>query len=135
PPPASSLMTSHALVRLPALLLLLAGCAPVAPALPTPAADGGVYDLLITGGTIVDGTGAPGYRGDVAVRDGRIVHVSRAPLARDAAARVIDATGLVVAPGFVDLHTHLDPLLRLPDAESHVRQGVTTALGNPDGGG
>src|SRR5690606_2397935 len=133
PPPASSLMTSHALVHLPALLLLLAGCAPVAPAPPTPAADGRVYDLLITGGTIVDGTGAPGYRGDVAVRDGRIVQVSRAPLARDAAARVIDATGMVVAPGFVDLHAHLDPLLRLPDAESAVRQGITTSLGGPDG--
>jgi dihydroorotase/N-acyl-D-amino-acid deacylase len=46
---------------------------------------------------------------------------------------VIEAEGLVVAPGFVDIHTHLDPLLRLPGGESHVRQGVTTALGGPDG--
>jgi dihydroorotase/N-acyl-D-amino-acid deacylase len=92
------------------------------------------YDLVIKGGTVVDGTGAPGYLADVAVRDGRIVRVSRDGLDFDRAERVVDATGKVVAPGFIDLHAHLDPLLRLPDAESHVRQGVTTALGGPDGG-
>lgn len=47
---------------------------------------------------------------------------------------MIDATGRIVAPGFIDLHAHLEPLLRLPAAESHVRQGVTLALGGPDGG-
>jgi dihydroorotase/N-acyl-D-amino-acid deacylase len=84
---------------------------------------------------VVDGTGAPGFRADVAVRGDRIVRVSRTPLDPSRAGRVVDATGMVVSPGFVDLHTHLDPLLRLPGAESHVRQGVTTALGGPDGGG
>jgi N-acyl-D-amino-acid deacylase len=93
------------------------------------------YDVLITGGTIVDGTGAAGFLADVAIRGNRIVRVSRTPLPRQAAARVINAAGHVVAPGFIDLHAHLDPLLSLPHAESHVRQGVTTALGNPDGGG
>jgi dihydroorotase/N-acyl-D-amino-acid deacylase len=93
------------------------------------------YDLLIKGGTVVDGTGARGFRADVGVRGDRIVAVSRTPLAATRAKRVVDATGKVVAPGFIDLHAHLDPLLRLPDAESHVRQGVTTALGGPDGGG
>jgi dihydroorotase/N-acyl-D-amino-acid deacylase len=93
------------------------------------------WDVLIRGGTVVDGTGAPGYAADVAVRGDRIVRVSRTPLDPAGAAVVIDATGKVVSPGFVDLHTHLDPLLRLPGAESHVRQGVTTALGGPDGGG
>lgn len=92
------------------------------------------YDLLISGGTVVDGTGARGYRADVAVRGDRIVRVSRTPIPAGRAARVIDARGRTVAPGFIDLHTHLDPLLRLPGAESHVRQGVTTALGGPDGG-
>ncbi|HEY8470034.1 MAG TPA: D-aminoacylase [Longimicrobiales bacterium] len=107
------------------LALAAAGCG---------AGSGGeAYDLLITGGTVVDGTGAPGYAADVAVREGRIVRVSREPLRRESAARVIDASGHVVAPGFIDLHAHLDPLLRLPGAESHVRQGVTTALGGPDG--
>lgn len=99
-----------------------------------PATDAGPWDLLIAGGTVVDGTGVDGYRADVAIRGDRIVSVSRRALPRDRAARVIDAKGKVVAPGFIDLHAHLDPLLRLPSAESHVRQGVTTALGGPDGG-
>ncbi len=91
------------------------------------------YDLLIAGGTVIDGTGSAPYRADVAIAGDRIVRVSRSPLERDSATRVIDATGRVVAPGFIDLHAHLDPLLRLPGAESAVRQGVTTALGGPDG--
>ena len=93
------------------------------------------YDVLITGGEILDGTGAPAYAGDVAVQGGRIARVSRTPIPRSMAVRVIDAGGRVVAPGFIDLHAHLDPLLRLRDAESAVRQGVTTAVGGPDGGG
>jgi N-acyl-D-amino-acid deacylase len=94
-----------------------------------------VYDVLVTGGAVIDGTGTPRYRADVAITGDRIAIVSRQPIARGRGRRIIDATGLVVAPGFIDLHAHLDPLLRLPDAESHVRQGVTTALGGPDGGG
>ncbi|AHG93567.1 D-aminoacylase domain protein (plasmid) [Gemmatirosa kalamazoonensis] len=91
------------------------------------------YDLLIAGGTVIDGTGAPRYRADVAIRGDRVVRVSRAALDRSRARRVIDATGRVVAPGFIDLHAHLEPLLAMPGAESAVRQGVTTALGGPDG--
>jgi N-acyl-D-amino-acid deacylase len=109
-------------------LLLLALCGS------TVAAQQEKYDLLVAGGTVIDGSGAPGYRADVAVRGDRIVRVSRDPLPRESAARVVDAGGKVIAPGFIDVHAHLDPLLRLPDAESHVRQGVTTALGGPDGG-
>lgn len=107
------------------LVLALAGCS-------APASESTAWDLLITGGTVVDGTGAPGRAADIALRDGRIVSV-RPGIVRDSATRIIDATGLVVAPGFIDLHAHLEPLLRLPDAESAVRQGVTTALGGPDG--
>jgi dihydroorotase/N-acyl-D-amino-acid deacylase len=90
------------------------------------------YDLLLTGGTVIDGTGAPGRIADVAIRDGLIAEVGTG-LPRDSATRTIDASAHVVAPGFIDLHAHLDPLLRLPGAESAVRQGVTTALGGPDG--
>jgi N-acyl-D-amino-acid deacylase len=93
------------------------------------------FDVLISGGTIIDGTGAARYRGDVALKGDRIALVSRTPIARNRAARRIDATNRIVAPGFIDMHAHLDPLPQLPGAESAVRQGVTFALGNPDGGG
>lgn len=96
---------------------------------------GGVppYDVLVRNGTVLDGSGAPGVRADVALVGNRIVRVSPAPLSPDSALRVIDAAGLVVAPGFIDAHLHIDPLLGLPSAESSVRQGVTLALGGPCG--
>ena len=93
------------------------------------------WSLLIRNGTIVDGTGATGYIGDIAVSGDRIVVVSRTPLDRTRAMRVVDATGLVIAPGFIDLHAHIEPLLQLPGAKSSVTQGVTLALGGPDGSG
>ena len=88
-------------------------------------------DLVLVGGTVIDGTGAPGFQADVGIFDDRIVAIESDLDPGDA--RVVDVSGHVVAPGFIDLHAHLDPLLRLPGAESHVRQGVTTALGGPDG--
>jgi N-acyl-D-amino-acid deacylase len=93
------------------------------------------YDLVIARGTVVDGTGTSGFVADVAIDGDRIVTVSREPIARSAARRVIDASGKIVSPGFIDLHAHLEPLAEQPAAESHVRQGVTTALGGPDGSG
>ena len=63
------------------------------------------YDIKITGGTIVDGSGAPGYRGDVAIKDGKVVALGSAP---GTAATTIDATDRMVTPGFVDIHTHYD---------------------------
>jgi N-acyl-D-amino-acid deacylase len=93
------------------------------------------YDVLIAGGMVLDGTGAPPFRADVAVRGDRIVAISRTPLPRSRAARVIEARHRIVSPGFIDLHAHNEAILQMPDAESRVRQGVTTALGGPDGGG
>jgi N-acyl-D-aspartate/D-glutamate deacylase len=85
------------------------------------------YDLLIKGGTIIDGSGMPRYGGDVGVRDGRIAAIGRLS---GEAARTIDADGLVVAPGLVDVHTHYDPQLTFePLATSSLWHGVTTVVG------
>ena len=85
------------------------------------------HDILIRGGLLLDGTGAAGRLGDLAIRDGRIAAIGT-DLGADAA-KVIDATGLAVAPGFIDIKTHSDFTLPInPKAESKVRQGVTTEI-------
>jgi N-acyl-D-aspartate/D-glutamate deacylase len=85
------------------------------------------YDLVVRNGKVVDGTGNPWFYGDVAVRGDRIVAVGRVPGGK--AKREIDAKGLVVAPGFIDMHSHSDfLLLEDGDAQSKVRQGVTTEV-------
>lgn len=121
-------------VLAPAAILFCAGCGDPEQVDSGRGAPSAGWDVLIQGGTVVDGTGEPGYLADVALRGDRIVRVSADGLDPAAAATVVDATGLVVAPGFVDLHTHLNTLDDHPGAQSHVRQGVTTALGGPDGG-
>jgi len=90
------------------------------------------YDLIIRNGLVYDGSLNDPIQTDIAIQEERITKVG--DLSGQSAKREIDATGLAVAPGFIDMHAHLEPLLRLPEAESHVRQGVTTALGGPDGG-
>jgi N-acyl-D-aspartate/D-glutamate deacylase len=93
------------------------------------------YDLLIVRGQILDGSGSPPIDASVAVKDAKIVQIGR--LDHATAKRVIDATGLVVAPGFIDLHSHSDfTLLVDGDAQSKIRQGVTTEiLGESDSAG
>jgi N-acyl-D-aspartate/D-glutamate deacylase len=104
------------------LLLLFAG---FLAARPLPADE--PHDLLIRGGRVVDGTGNPWFAADVAVRGDRIAFLGRG-LAGEAR-RTIDAAGLVVAPGFIDIHSHSDlHLLEDGNAESKVRQGVTTEV-------
>ena len=85
------------------------------------------HDILIRGGLLFDGTGAAGRPGDLAIREGRIAAIG-ADLGDDAG-KVIDATGLAVTPGFIDIKTHSDFTLPInPKAESKVRQGVTTEI-------
>ena len=86
-----------------------------------------MIDLVVSGGTVVDGTGAPGIPADVGVEDGRIVEIGDL---RDAQPeRRLDASGMIVAPGFIDIHSHSDyTLLVDPRAQSAVAQGVTTEL-------
>jgi N-acyl-D-amino-acid deacylase len=91
-------------------------------------------DILITGGSIVDGTGAPGRDGDLAISGGRIRVLAAGETAPVEAARTIDARGKVVAPGFIDLHSHSAlMILADPDHGAKVRQGVTTELVGVDG--
>jgi len=85
------------------------------------------FDLLVRGGRVVDGTGNPSFLADVGIKDRRIAAVGR--LSGRSAVRTIDAGGLVVAPGFVDIHNHSDDTLVVDgDAQSMVRQGVTSMI-------
>jgi N-acyl-D-amino-acid deacylase len=84
------------------------------------------YDLVITNGRVVDGTGNPWFRADVAVKDGRIARIGHIDAGQ--AREVIDARGQVVAPGFIDVHTHVESIYSQPEAENFVRMGVTSLV-------
>jgi N-acyl-D-aspartate/D-glutamate deacylase len=87
------------------------------------------YDILIRGGTVVDGTGAARFRADVAIKGDRIVRVDRSGIPADQASTVLDVGGLVVAPGFIDNHAHIATNIHeYPLAENFIRQGITTIL-------
>ncbi|HLV26245.1 MAG TPA: D-aminoacylase [Gemmatimonadales bacterium] len=89
-------------------------------------------DLVIRGGTVVDGTGAAGFEADVVVNAGRISRV--APRASEVGDDEIDARGMIVAPGFIDIHSHADgSLWDDPRMESVIRQGITTVVVGADG--
>src|SRR6185437_317577 len=84
-------------------------------------------DLILRGGTVVDGTGAPRFRADVAIAGDRIGEIGT--VSKAAGAREIDVSGLVVAPGFIDVHTHDDrALLASPEMAAKASQGVTTVV-------
>jgi len=87
------------------------------------------FDLVIRGGLVVDGTGAARFRADVGIRGDRIVSVDRNGIAADQAAQTLSAAGLVVAPGFIDHHAHIQTNIHeYPLAENFTRQGITTIL-------
>ena len=111
-----------------ATLALLSACASAGTRRGT---DGGGYDVVITGGRIVDGTGNPWFYGDVGIRGDRIVRIaSRGALGSSGARLRIDATGLVVAPGFIDIQSHSRGAFLTGDSRvvSKVTQGVTTEI-------
>src|SRR5688500_4075348 len=110
-----------------ALCLAAAACGGGRTPAAAPAPAAATYDLLIRNGLIVDGTGSPWYRGDVAVRGDRVAAVGqlRGARARD----TIDATGLVVSPGWIDMLGHSEyPLLRDGRAVSKITQGITSEI-------
>jgi dihydroorotase/N-acyl-D-amino-acid deacylase len=89
------------------------------------------YDVVIQGGRIIDGTGAPWFLGDIAIRGGAIVQIGSVS---GAATLRLDATGLCVAPGFIDIHTHARRgIFAVPTADNYIRQGVTTLIEGQDG--
>jgi len=91
-----------------------------------------MLDVLIRNGRIVDGTGSPWFRGEIGIQGGKIVSLRHS--IRDEADRVIDAAGSVVAPGFIDMHTHSDlRVFEHPEEDSKLLQGITTALIGQDG--
>jgi N-acyl-D-aspartate/D-glutamate deacylase len=102
-------------------LLLLCSLRPVAAEEPLQ------FDILIRHGRVIDGNGKPGIRADIGILDGRITSVGK--LDDASAGTLIDATGLVVCPGFIDLHSHADRgILQFRSAENYIRQGVTTLV-------
>ena len=86
-----------------------------------------MYDFVLKGGSIIDGTGRPAYKADIAIKDGKIAKIADEITCRDA--QVLDVTSLAVAPGFIDIHSHSDTSFLLDDrCESKLYQGVTTEV-------
>ncbi|MDH5311933.1 MAG: D-aminoacylase [Gammaproteobacteria bacterium] len=117
----------------PLLACLLAACQPAAP--PAGEAQAGAsepaydFDLVFAGGTVVDGLGNERYAADVGIRGDRIVAISRSGLAGSNAREIVDVSGLIVGPGFIDNHAHIETEIHEhPLAENFTRQGITTII-------
>ncbi|MBA3441589.1 MAG: D-aminoacylase, partial [Pyrinomonadaceae bacterium] len=92
----------------------------------TQTASAPLYDLIVTNARIVDGTGNPWFRADVAIKDGRIARIGRIDPKQGRTS--IDAKNQIVAPGFIDVHAHVESIYELPEAENFVRMGVTSLV-------
>lgn len=111
-------------------LLVLCMCLPSG----SVAADAPMYDIVIKNGRVVDGSGNPWYHADVAIKNGRIVKMGRS-IDPALAAKVLDASNLIVTPGFIDVHTHIEnDAFTTPTADNFVRQGVTSVITGNCGG-
>lgn len=91
------------------------------------------YEIVIKGGSVNVGDGEASVITDIGINADTIAFIGKIDARHSK--RIIDAKGLMVTPGFIDMHAHLDPIFRHPDGKSNVTQGITTALGGPDGGG
>ncbi|TDJ34002.1 MAG: D-aminoacylase [Gammaproteobacteria bacterium] len=110
-------------------ILLIAACQQSMPP-ESPASDSGkVFDVILTGGTVVDGLGTLKFRGDVGIKGERIVAVSSETLNADDAVVSVDVSGLIISPGFIDNHAHIQTTIHEhPLAENFTRQGITTII-------
>jgi N-acyl-D-amino-acid deacylase len=122
-------------IRLPLIALMVLMLLPFSSANRTASKTSSLaeFDLIIKGGRIVDGTGNPWFEGDVAIKDGRVAEIGR--IAAERAARAIEARGMIVAPGFIDVHTHIEGgIFERPAAENFLRMGVTSVITGNCGG-
>ena len=109
------------------IVVFVAACQQAEP--PPQTVDGADFDVILTGGTIVDGLGSPAYRADLGIKDDRIIAISTESLTGADADEVLDVSGLVVSPGFIDNHAHIQTTIHEhPLAENFVRQGITTII-------
>ena len=134
---AKLLKLSHTLSKVPVmtkltapiLLFVLCACQPAPQQATESVADDTPFDTIITGGTIVDGLGNPRFVADVGIKGDRIVAVSESGLSAADAGDVIDVSGLIVSPGFIDNHAHVQTTIHEhPLAENFTRQGITTII-------
>ncbi len=112
-----------------AAALLIAACHQSGPPESPETGSGKAFDVILTGGTVVDGLGNPGFRGDIGIKGERIKAISTDGLNADDAVTALDVTGLVVSPGFIDNHAHVQTSIHEhPLAENFTRQGITTLI-------